>query len=109
MWSNSTSRRSCRAIHEQPTAPNFYDPSQKAMLTEGLVLTIEPIISERPRRSDRRPSADGVADTARIVQDDDGWTLRTDDGSLAAHYEHTVIITKGVPIIVTKREDRGRL
>jgi methionyl aminopeptidase len=43
------------------------------------------------------------------VQDDDGWTLRTDDGSLAAHYEHTVIITKGVPIIVTKREDRGRL
>ena len=56
------------------------------MLTDGLVLTIEPLISEQ---------------RTGIVQDADGWTLRTRNGCLAAHYEHTMIITKGAPIIVT--------
>lgn len=75
-----------RAIHEEPTVPNFYNRHQRHTLTDGLVLTIEPIIAER---------------STRIVQDDDGWTLRTDNGCLAAHYEHTVIITNGAPLIVT--------
>ena len=66
--------------------PNFYNRHQHDTLTEGLVLTIEPIIAER---------------STRIVQDDDGWTLRTDNGCLTAHYEHTVIITNGAPLIVT--------
>ena len=57
------------------------------VLTEGLVLTIEPLISER---------------RTRVVQDDDGWTLRTRNGCLAAHHEHTIIITNGEPIIVTR-------
>lgn len=78
-----------RAIHEEPTVPNFYDPQQRTRLTEGLVLTIEPIIAERAQR---------------IVQDDDGWTLRTHNGCLAAHYEHTVIITNRDPVIVTRLE-----
>jgi methionyl aminopeptidase len=75
-----------RRIHEEPTVANYYDPFQRDVLTEGLVLTIEPIISER---------------RTGIVQDQDGWTLRTRNGCLAAHYEHTLIITKGAPLIVT--------
>jgi methionyl aminopeptidase len=76
-----------RRIHEEPTVANYYDPFQRDVLTEGLVLTIEPLISER---------------RTRIVQDEDGWTLRTRNGCLAAHYEHTLIITNGTPLIVTR-------
>ena len=75
-----------RTIHEEPTVPNEYDPSQRDVLTEGLVLTIEPMIS---------------AGSAHPVTDDDGWTIRTRDGSLSAHYEHTLVITKGEPLILT--------
>ena len=75
-----------RRIHEEPTVANYFDPFQRDMLTDGLVLTIEPLISEQ---------------RTGIVQDADGWTLRTRNGCLAAHYEHTMIITKGAPIIVT--------
>ena len=75
-----------RAIHEEPTVPNYYDPFQRDVLTEGLVLTIEPLIATRP---------------SRVRQDRDGWTLRTHNGALAAHYEHTIIVTKGAPMIVT--------
>ena len=75
-----------RTIHEEPTVPNYYDPFQTDVLTEGLVLTIEPMIS---------------AGSAQVVEDDDGWTLRTRDGSLSAHYEHTLVITRGEPIVLT--------
>jgi methionyl aminopeptidase len=75
-----------RTIHEPPTVPNHFDPWQQDVLTEGLVLTIEPIICA---------GRDGV------VQDDDGWTIRTRDGSLAAHHEHTVIITSSRPVLLT--------
>jgi methionyl aminopeptidase len=75
-----------RMIHEEPAVPNYFDPFQRDMLTEGLVLTIEPLISER---------------RTGIVQDADGWTLRTRNGCLAAHYEHTMIIMRSAPIIVT--------
>ena len=74
-----------RTIHEQPEVPNFFDRSQRDVLTEGLVLTIEPMIS---------------AGSAYPVQDEDGWTIRTRDGSLAAHCEHTLVITKGAPLIL---------
>ena len=75
-----------RTIHEAPTVPNRYDPWQTDVLTEGLVLTIEPMIS---------------AGSSRVVQDADGWTLRTADGSLSAHHEHTLVITRGAPIVLT--------
>jgi methionyl aminopeptidase len=75
-----------RAIHEPPSVPNHYDPWQKDVLTDGLVLTIEPIIS---------------AGSERIRQDADGWTLRTSDGSWSAHYEHTVVVTHQQPIMLT--------
>ena len=75
-----------RTIHEWPSVPNFHDPFQKDVLTEGLVLTIEPMIT---------------AGSSLPVQDADGWTIRTVDGSLAAHHEHTLVITQGEPIVLT--------
>ena len=75
-----------RAIHEAPSVPNHFDPWQRDVLTDGLVLTIEPIIS---------------AGSARIHQDRDGWTTRTTDGSWAAHYEHTLVITRNRPVVLT--------
>jgi methionyl aminopeptidase len=75
-----------RTIHEPPTVPNRWDPRQRDVLTEGLVLTIEPLISAGP---------------ARPVQGADGWTIRTSDASLAAHHEHTLVITRGRPVVLT--------
>jgi methionyl aminopeptidase len=75
-----------RAIHEAPSVPNHYDPWQKDVLTDGLVLTIEPIIS---------------AGSERVRQDTDGWTVRTSDGSWSAHYEHTLVVTRDRPVLLT--------
>jgi len=75
-----------RTIHEEPTVPNYYDPFQTDVLTEGLVLTIEPMVS---------------AGSSRFIQASDGWTLRTQDGSLSAHHEHTLVISRGAPIVLT--------
>jgi methionyl aminopeptidase len=75
-----------RAIHEPPSVPNFHDPRSHTRLTEGLVITIEPIIA---------------AGRGLGVLDADGWTIRTADGSLSAHYEHTLVITKTAPILLT--------
>ncbi|HEV2289660.1 MAG TPA: type I methionyl aminopeptidase [Candidatus Acidoferrales bacterium] len=75
-----------RTIHEAPTVPNFDDPSARQLLTKGLVITIEPIIA----MGSGRPADGG-----------DGWTVKTADGSLSAHYEHTLVITEGAPILLT--------
>lgn len=75
-----------RTIHEEPTVPNRYDPLQKDVLTEGLVLTIEPMVS---------------AGSSEAVLATDGWTLRTRDGSLSAHHEHTLVITRAAPVVLT--------
>lgn len=75
-----------RRIHEAPNVPNFHDPRLTQTLTEGLVLTIEPIIAA---------GAGAVRDAG------DGWTLRTVDGSLSAHAEHTIVITQGAPLVLT--------
>ncbi len=75
-----------RTIHEEPSVPNFPDAFNRARLTEGLVLTIEPIIA---------------AGTNRVILDPDKWTIRTADHSLAAHYEHTLVITRGEPFLLT--------
>jgi len=75
-----------RTIHEEPSVPNWSDPEARAILTEGLVITIEPIIAER---------------SGKVWLADDGWTVRTRDGSLSAHYEHTVVITRGQPFLIT--------
>jgi methionyl aminopeptidase len=75
-----------RAIHEAPTVPNYYDPAHRTRLTEGLVITIEPILA---------------AGRGRGLLQRDGWTIRTADGSLSAHYEHTVVVTRGAPLLLT--------
>ena len=75
-----------RAIHEPPSVPNYHDPRFRTRLTEGLVITIEPIIA----------AGDGTGELAA-----DHWTIRTTDRSLSAHYEHTVVITRGEPILLT--------
>jgi len=76
-----------RSIHETPSVPNYYSVMTRGMLTDGMVLAIEPIISAR---------------AARVVEEADGWTLRTHNGSLAAHYEHTVVIREGEPLLITQ-------
>ncbi len=76
-----------RTIHEFPPIPNFDDPLATARLEEGMVVTIEPIIS----------AGSGAAYLSR-----DGWTVRTSDGSLSAHHEQTLIVTRRGPILLTR-------
>ena len=75
-----------RTIHEPPSVPNTVDPSQRDLLTEGLVVAIEPIVSVGP---------------GEVLKDRDGWTIRTRDGTLAAHHENTLVITRAGPILLT--------
>jgi methionyl aminopeptidase len=75
-----------RQIHESPDVPAVFVPWLSEPLTEGLVLTIEPIIA---------------AGSGAIREAGDGWTMRTEDGTLSAHAEHTMVITAGKPIVLT--------
>jgi methionyl aminopeptidase len=75
-----------RTIHEEPRVPNFPDPEARQVLTEGLVITVEPIIA---------------AGSGRALLEKDGWTMRTADRRPSAHYEHTLVITKGTPMLLT--------
>jgi methionyl aminopeptidase len=75
-----------RTIHEPPTVPNFDDPGCAVPLTEGMVITIEPLVS---------------AGSRYVKEDRDGWTVRTVDGALCAHHEHTLVITQGRPLLLT--------
>ena len=75
-----------RTIHETPTIPNYRDLRCSSKLTDGLVFTIEPLIS---------------AGTPRTRINADGWTIHTRDRSLAAHYEHTVLLTRSGPVLLT--------
>jgi methionyl aminopeptidase len=76
-----------RALHEEPDfIPGYYDPDDKRILRENQVITIEPFLSTGARE---------VFDTG------DGWTLATGKGFLTAQYEHTLVITKGEPLIMT--------
>lgn len=77
------------ALHDEPEyILSYYDPTDTDLWKEGSVIAFEPFVSTNARE---------------VVEDEhDGWTLRADDGSLVAQYEHTMIITKGAPIILTK-------
>jgi methionyl aminopeptidase len=75
-----------RDLHEAPSVPNYREKRMSAPLTNGLVITIEPIIS---------------AGSGQAYEADDGWTVRTSDGALAAHFEETIVITRGAPRILT--------
>ncbi len=75
-----------RSMHEEPQIPNYGEPGRRERLAEGMVLAIEPMINVG------RP---GV----RILSD--GWTAVTRDGSLSAHFEHTVAVVASGPVILT--------
>ena len=75
-----------RTIHEKPQVANSFDPRNRERFEDGMVVTIEPIIT----------SGAGKVETLS-----DGWTVTTKDRSLAAHYEHTMVITRGRPILLT--------
>lgn len=75
-----------RNMHEDPSVPNFGKKGKGTKLVAGMALAVEPMVNE------------GEYDVAEL---DDGWTVVTQDGSLAAHYENTIIITRGEPEILT--------
>jgi methionyl aminopeptidase len=77
-----------RALHEEPESiAGYCDYRDRRVLREGMVITIEPFLSTKSRHVDEA---------------DDGWTLRGAPGNLSAQYEHTMIITRGAPIVVTQ-------
>lgn len=79
-----------KSLHEAPShILNYFDAWEPTILKEGMVLAVEPFISEKAEH---------------IVESGDGWTFLTPDKSLVAQIEHTVIVTKGEPILITKIE-----
>jgi methionyl aminopeptidase len=77
-----------RALHEEPQVPNFGDPGRGPQLRPGMVLALEPMVTMGSWE-------------VKIL--DDGWTAVTKDGSLAAHFEHTVAVTEGEPEVLTRK------
>jgi methionyl aminopeptidase len=75
-----------RHIHEEPSVPNVEQRRDDTVLWEGLVIAIEPFLS---------PTATST------WTDGDGWSLRTNDGSRGAQFEHTIVVTNGAPLVVT--------
>ena len=75
-----------RTIHEAPRVPNYPDTRDNQVLTEGLVITVEPIIA---------------AGSGKVFVAPDKWTMITADHRASAHYEHTIVITKGTPMVLT--------
>ena len=75
------------SLHEAPEVPNFGTPGRGVRLIPGMTLAIEPMVNM------------GVADVNILP---DGWTVKTADGALSAHFEHSVAITADGPVILTK-------
>ncbi len=74
-------------VHEDPFVPNFGTPGTGAVLREGMVLAIEPMATEG---------------AWKVTLDEDEWAYRTADGKLAAHFEHTIVVTKNGAEILTR-------
>ena len=74
------------ALHESPEVPNYGQRGRGPRLLKGMTLAIEPMVN---------------AGAAAILQLSDGWTVKTQDGKLSAHYENTILITDGEPEILT--------
>ncbi|RLQ94493.1 type I methionyl aminopeptidase [Falsibacillus albus] len=74
-------------IHEKPEVPHFGVAGRGSRLREGMVFTIEPMVN--------------IGDF-EVKMDDNGWTARTEDGSLSAQFEHTIAVTKDGPVILTR-------
>jgi methionyl aminopeptidase len=79
-----------RSMHEEPQVPNFGEPGRGPVLSPGMTLAIEPMIN---------------AGGPDVWVADDRWSISTDDGSLSAHFEHTVAVTDNGPLVLTKPAD----
>ncbi len=77
-----------RTMHEDPQIPNYGDPGRGPRLEDGMVFAIEPMVN---------------AGGHEVYVADDGWSIYTSDGSLSAHFEHTVAVTKQGPQVLTRR------
>lgn len=76
-----------RSLHEDPREiPSYFDPRDRRTLKEGQVIAVEPFLSTKSRIA---------------TEESDGWTLSTQSGNLSAQFEHTMVITKGKPILLT--------
>jgi methionyl aminopeptidase len=76
-----------RQLHEEPRfIAGYFDPGDRRLLWDGLVITVEPFLATR---------------TDLVEEDGNGWTLKGPRGCLAAQYEHTLVITRGQPVAVT--------
>jgi methionyl aminopeptidase len=76
-------------LHENPEVPNYGKRGKGVKLKEGMVIAIEPMVNLGKRN---------------VLQEDDGWTIRTKDRKPSAHYEHTVAITNNGPEVITTHE-----
>ena len=81
-----------RQLHEDPEVPNFYSPHARQRLQAGMTIAVEPMIT---------------LGSPAVWQLDDGWTIVTRDGKAAAHYENSIAITDGAPILLTCSEGIG--
>jgi methionyl aminopeptidase len=81
-----------REMHEEPQIPNFGDPGRGPRLEEGMVFAIEPMVN---------------AGGFDVFVADDKWSIYTSDGSLSAHFEHTVAVTADGPKVLTRRRSEG--
>jgi methionyl aminopeptidase len=75
-----------RKLHEEPSISNRFDPWDRTRFWEGLVMTIEPFLT---------------TSATRVFEDDDGWTLKTPDGSWGAQFEHTMVVRSGRAEVLT--------
>lgn len=78
------------AVHEEPNIPNFGNPGDGPELKEGMVIALEPMVN---------------LGTGEVDFHEDGYTVTTKDGKKSAHFEHTLVIADGDPIVVTRRDN----
>lgn len=81
------------SLHEDPQIANYGDPGRGPRLAEGMTLAIEPMVN---------------VGKPQVKMLSDGWTAVTRDGSLSAHFEHTVAVTKSGPLVLTRAASRVR-
>jgi len=81
-------------LHEEPEVPNFGAAGKGPVLKSGMVLAIEPMVNIGKHK---------------VVTDSDGWTVRTDDNSLSAHFEHSIVITENGPFIMGDNIEKGEI